>query len=183
MLIQYNSTSNSFIDLNFDLNSKRFFKTINIKGILPGSLINSSINNDEIKLGVRTYLKNFPLGSLISVINKAGEFRPKFGRSAGSFCQLVEKSTTECKIKLPSGKLHKVNNQFLGSFGTISNEKSKNISTGKAGKSRLKGIRPSVRGVAMNPVDHPHGGKSNKGMSPVTPWGIPTKGKPTRKYE
>jgi large subunit ribosomal protein L2 len=88
------------------------------------------------------------------------------------------------KIKLPSGKLIIVSCNSIATLGYIGNASFKQTRIGKAGRNRLSGHRPSVRGIAMNPVDHPHGGKSNKGMPPVTPWGLPTKNKPTvRKYK
>jgi len=74
-----------------------------------------------------------------------------------------------------------VSENLFATLGIVSNLKHKSLVIGKAGRNRLLGIRPSVRGIAMNPVDHPHGGRTNGGMIPVTPWGIPTRGKPTRK--
>ena len=82
-------------------------------------------------------------------------------------------------MRLPSGRIKSISDKCFGTIGTISNSQHSLIFLGKAGRSRLLGTRPTVRGVAMNPVDHPHGGRTNGGRPSVTPWGIPTKGKPT----
>jgi large subunit ribosomal protein L2 len=100
-------------------------------------------------------------------------------RSAGLFFQVIQKNQDYSKIRLPSGLIKNVSNEAFGTIGIVSNSQHNSISLGKAGRSRLLGIRPTVRGVAMNPVDHPHGGRTNGGRPSVTPWGIPTKGKPT----
>ena len=86
-----------------------------------------------------------------------------------------------CKIKLPSSAILTLPIESYATLGTVSNKLHNLEVIGKAGRNRLKGIRPSVRGIAMNPVDHPHGGRTNGGMPPVTPWGKPTRGKPTVK--
>ena len=86
-----------------------------------------------------------------------------------------------CKVKLPSGSVISVPIDSLATLGSISNSQQNLTVVGKAGRNRLKGIRPTVRGIAMNPVDHPHGGRTNGGRPSVTPWGKPTKGKPTVK--
>jgi len=175
----YNANSSAFVSLNFDLKKKKFFKTIAIKQVMPGSLINSSLFLKDFKLGYKTALKRIPLGSLINSVTK--NTKTTFAKSAGSFCQLIDKNENHIKLKLPSGKITFFNKEELGVFGIIDNIEKKITKTGKAGRNRLLGIRPSVRGIAMNPVDHPHGGKSNKGKPPVTPWGLPTKNYPTRK--
>jgi large subunit ribosomal protein L2 len=179
--ILYNANSNNFLDLNFDFKSKKFFKTINIKGVFTGAFLSSGNHCKELKLGFRTTLEKLPIGSLISNLNSNRVYYSKYSRSAGSFCQIVEKKDRTCKIRLPSGKLSYFEKTFIANLGIVSNEKLKQVVLGKAGRNRLLGIRPSTRGIAMNPVDHPHGGKSNKGMSPVTPWGLPTKNRPTKK--
>ena len=99
----------------------------------------------------------------------------------GLFCQIVQKQVNSCKIRLPSGLIISVDNKSLATVGSISNSQHNLIKIGKAGRNRLRGIRPTVRGIAMNPVDHPHGGRTNGGRPSVTPWGKPTKGKPTAK--
>ena len=104
-------------------------------------------------------------------------------RSAGASLQVVGKSDGYVSVKLPSGELRKILEDCRATVGILSNIDKKNQKLGKAGRNRWLGIRPSVRGVAMNPVDHPHGGgegKTSGGRHPVTPWGKPTKGKKTR---
>jgi large subunit ribosomal protein L2 len=95
--------------------------------------------------------------------------------------QIIQKMTNKCKIRLPSGKIIDIYSKSTATIGKVSNFLHNQIILGKAGLNRLKNKRPKVRGIAMNPVDHPHGGRTNGGMPSVTPWGIPTKGKPTVK--
>jgi large subunit ribosomal protein L2 len=94
----------------------------------------------------------------------------------------MQKNLKTCKVKIPSGKCIEILNKFsYGTLGILSNSCYRNVRLGKAGINRLKGRRPSVRGIAMNPVDHPHGGRTNGGIHWKTPWGVPTKGKLTVK--
>ncbi len=105
-------------------------------------------------------------------------------RSAGSYAQLMAKETNEALLRLPSGEVRKVKINRREKMGQVRNREHEQLVIGKAGKSRLRGKRPSVRGVVMNPVDHPHGGgegRTSGGRHPVTPWGKPTKGYKTRK--
>jgi large subunit ribosomal protein L2 len=176
--VMYNAKSNSFISLNFDLKRKRFFKSVSIKNIYTGSLVESNQTLTNFKLGSRAILDSLPNGSIINCVSN-GLNKIMYAKSAGSYCLIVEKQKNSVKIKLPSGRYIFVSKNSYASLGSIDNSIFKLTVTGKAGRNRLCGIRPSVRGIAMNPVDHPHGGKSNKGMTPVTPWGIPTKNKPT----
>jgi large subunit ribosomal protein L2 len=174
----YSSFHNSFISLNFNFETNSFFKTTSTENIFPGSFIVCKKDIKDFFIGYRTKLKHFSVGSIIHSISYNNAIL--FACSAGVFCQIVEK-TTKCKIRLPSGKIIHISNECFATLGVVSNSKFKSIVIGKAGRNRLKGIRPSVRGIAMNPVDHPHGGRSNGGRPSVTPWGIPTKGKPTVK--
>jgi large subunit ribosomal protein L2 len=178
----YNGCSNSFINLNFDLLNRTFFKSITSKNVSCGSLSYSSHFLTEYKLGYNSSLKNLPLGSLVnSVTNGLNASKPTFAKSAGEFCQIIQKKGSLVQVRLPSGKFVFISSNQNATLGCIENGINKLTKVGKAGRNRLKGIRPSVRGVAMNPVDHPHGGKSNKGMTPVTPWGLPTRNRPTVK--
>ena len=107
----------------------------------------------------------------------------QLARAAGSSTQIVGKSDGYVVVKLPSGEQRKVREECRATIGVLSNIDKKNQKLGKAGRKRWLGVRPSVRGVAMNPIDHPHGGgegKTSGGRDPVTPWGKPTKGKKTR---
>ena len=137
----------------------------------------------EIKPGNSMLIKHIPVG--IDVHNL--ELNPGGGgilaRSAGAALQVVGKSDGYVSVKLPSGELRKVLEDCRATVGVLSNIDKKNQKLGKAGRNRWLGKRPSVRGVAMNPIDHPHGGgegKTSGGRHPVTPWGKPTKGKKTR---
>jgi large subunit ribosomal protein L2 len=137
----------------------------------------------EIKNGNALPVKNIPLGTIIHNI----ELRPgqggKIARSAGAYAQLVAKDEKLCQVKLASSEVRYVPSDCMATIGQVGNVEKENISVGKAGRNRWKGKRPHVRGVAMNPVDHPLGGgegKSSGGRSPVSPWSLPD-GKKTRK--
>jgi large subunit ribosomal protein L2 len=128
-------------------------------------------------------LKSIPLGTLLHNV----ELRPGKGgqiaRSAGSSVQLVAKEGEYASVKMPSSEIRKINMECFATIGQVGNIDHENVSIGKAGRSRWLGQRPHVRGVAMNPVDHPLGGgegKTSGGRHPVTPWGMPTKGYKTR---
>lgn len=174
----YNPLTNNFNSLYFNLQQKQFFTVIFIKSTYPGCLIKINQNITDYKLGSRASIKSLPAGVLINSIEKK---KITFSKSAGCFSQLIEKHLTTAKVKISSGKFINVPINSFVTLGAVGNEINKLIRIGKAGRNRLKGLRPSVRGIAMNPVDHPHGGKSNKGMQPVTPWGILTKNKKTKK--
>ena len=137
----------------------------------------------EIKNGNCLPLKNIPVGTNVHNI----EIKPGAGgqlvRSAGTYAQIISKEETFVQIKLVSGEIRKINKNSLATIGEVSNPDQKNINLGKAGRKRHLGFRPKVRGVVMNPVDHPHGGgegRTSGGRNPVTPWGVATKGKKTR---
>jgi large subunit ribosomal protein L2 len=128
-------------------------------------------------------LSAIPLGSQVHNI----ELRPGKGgqmvRSAGGAAQLLAREGRYAQVRLPSGEVRKVLVDCYATVGQVGNLEHENISIGKAGRNRWMGKRPAVRGVAMNPVDHPHGGgegRTSGGRHPVTPWGVPTKGKKTR---
>ena len=138
----------------------------------------------DVKPGNAMPLKNMPVGTIIHNI----EMKPGKGaqmiRSAGTYAQLVGRDQGYAQIKLASGELRVVLSECMATVGAVSNPDHMNTNMGKAGRNRWKGRRPHVRGVVMNPVDHPHGGgegKSSGGRNPVTPWGVPTKGYRTRK--
>ena len=137
----------------------------------------------DIKPGNAMPLKNIPIGTIVHNV----EMRPgkggQIGRSAGAYVQLVGKDSGYAQLKLRSGELRLVPATCMASIGAVSNPDHQNEVMGKAGRNRWKGKRPTVRGVAMNPIDHPHGGGEGKtagGRHPVTPWGKPTKGYKTR---
>ncbi|HIG44406.1 MAG: 50S ribosomal protein L2 [bacterium] len=141
-------------------------------------------NDAPIKAGNCLPLRNTPMGSVIHCI----ELKPGKGaqmvRSAGTSCQLVAKEGPYVTLRLRSGEMRKVLAECRATLGEVSNSEHNLTSLGKAGAKRWRGVRPTVRGVVMNPVDHPHGGgegKTSGGRHPVSPWGMPTKGYKTRK--
>src|SRR6202040_2022869 len=151
-------------------------------GLKVGSTVTSGPDAD-ILVGNALPLKNIPSGTTVHAI----ELRPGKGaqmaRSAGAQAQLVAKEGDYALLKLPSGETRKVLAECMATIGQVGNTDHENVSIGKAGRNRWKGIRPTNRGVSMNPVDHPHGGgegKTSGGRHPVTPWGQPTRGYKTR---
>jgi large subunit ribosomal protein L2 len=134
----------------------------------------------DIKPGNALPLKNIPVGTIIHNVEMKPEAGGKLARAAGTFVQLVGRDTDYALLRLGSGEVRRVHLECLATIGAVSNPDQQNIVIGKAGRSRWLGIRPVTRGIAMNPVDHPHGGRTNGGMHWVTPWGISTKGKKTR---
>ena len=137
----------------------------------------------EIKTGNTAPLKNIPLGTAVHNIELNVGHGGQLARGAGSYAQLMAKEGKYAQIKLSSGEVRMVSLDCKATIGQVGNLEHENIRLGKAGRNRWKGRRPHVRGVAMNPVDHPHGGgegKSSGGRHPVTPWGVPTKGYKTR---
>jgi large subunit ribosomal protein L2 len=137
----------------------------------------------EIKTGNTAPLRNIPLGTAIHNIELNVGHGGQLARGAGSYAQLMAKEGKYAQIKLPSGEVRMVSLDCKATIGQVGNLEHENVRLGKAGRNRWKGRRPHVRGVAMNPVDHPHGGgegKSSGGRHPVTPWGVPTKGYKTR---
>ena len=128
-------------------------------------------------------LKNIPLGTMIHNVELKPGKGGQIARSAGSAVQLVAKEGDYASVKMPSGEIRKINTDCLATIGQVGNVDHENVSIGKAGRNRWKGKKPHVRGVAMNPVDHPLGGgegKTSGGRHPVSPWGVPTKGYKTR---
>ena len=152
-------------------------------GLKVGDKVESGENADIIKGNVLP-ISSIPVGTLISCI----ELKPGKGaqmvRTAGAGAQLMAKEGAYAQVRLPSGEVRMVSVKCRAMIGEIGNAEHENVKLGKAGKSRHKGVRPAVRGVVMNPNDHPHGGgegKSPIGLpGPVTPWGVPTLGKKTR---
>ncbi len=138
----------------------------------------------DIRTGNCLPLKNIPVGTIVHNVEMKPGKGGQLARSAGTSVSLVGKDSGYAQIKLASGEVRLVPLECMATIGTLSNSDRKNTIIGKAGRSRWLGKRPHVRGVAMNPVDHPHGGgegKTSGGRHPVTPWGKPTKGKKTRK--
>ena len=140
--------------------------------------------DSEVKPGNAMPLSAVPLGTFVYNVELIPGKGGQLSRSAGTFCQVMAREGDYAQLRLPSGEMRKVPVVCICSIGMVGNEDHQNIVIGKAGKSRWMGRRPSVRGVAMNPVDHPMGGgegKSSGGRHPCSPWGLLAKGKKTRK--
>jgi len=138
---------------------------------------------EDIKPGNCMPMENIPLGTIIHNIEMKLGGGGQIARAAGTYAQLIGKDAGFAQLRLSSGETRMVPARCRATIGSVSNQDKKNANIGKAGRSRWLGHRPSVRGVAMNPVDHPHGGgegRTSGGRHPVSPWGVPTKGKRTR---
>jgi large subunit ribosomal protein L2 len=153
------------------------------KGVSAGDDLMSG-SGAAIRPGNAMPLRSIPVGSVIHCV----ELKPGKGaqmvRSAGTSCQLVAREGSYATLRMRSGEMRRVLAECRATLGEVSNSEHNLRSLGKAGAKRWRGVRPTVRGVAMNPVDHPHGGgegKTSGGRHPVTPWGVPTKGYKTRK--
>ena len=138
----------------------------------------------DIKTGNALPLRNIPVGTIVHNIEMSPGGGAKLARSAGAFVRLMAREGDHATLRMPSGEMRTVRADCKATIGQVGNLDHENVNYGKAGRQRLLGKRPSVRGVVMNPVDHPHGGgegKSTAGRHPVTPWGKPTIGARTRK--
>jgi large subunit ribosomal protein L2 len=137
----------------------------------------------DVKPGNAMPLKSIPVGTIVHNVELKPGKGGQLARAAGTYCQIVGRDQGYAQIKLASGELRIVRSDCMATIGAVSNPDNSNVVIGKAGRNRWLGVRPSVRGVAMNPIDHPHGGgegRTSGGRHPVTPWGKPTKGKKTR---
>ncbi|WP_028878483.1 50S ribosomal protein L2 [Terasakiella pusilla] len=137
----------------------------------------------DVKPGNAMPLANIPVGTIVHNVEMKPGKGGQIARSAGTYVQLVGKDQGYAQLRLGSGEVRLVRGECMATIGAVSNADQQNVKLGKAGRKRWLGKRPSVRGVAMNPVDHPHGGgegRTSGGRHPVTPWGKPTKGKRTR---
>jgi len=190
VFISYDPNRACFIQNTFDFFKKKFSVTLAPSNLGAGAIVAFRNNSKNIlffyrvALGYRTFLKNMPHGSLFFGLNINSSARlpnAQYARSAGTFCHLLQKQELKSLIRLPSGLVCSVSNLSVGTLGIVSNVQHRFFILGKAGRSRLLGKRPHVRGVAMNPVDHPHGGRTKPGRPSVTPWGRPTLGYKTKK--
>lgn len=145
-----------------------------------------SADQTEMKPGNCMKLLNIPLGTTIHCVEMKPNKGAQIARSAGTSARLIAKEGIYATLRLQSGEMRKILSECRATLGTVSNQENNLRSLGKAGAKRWRGVRPTVRGVAMNPVDHPHGGgegRTSGGRHPSTPWGIPTKGYKTRKNQ
>ncbi|MBN2135753.1 MAG: 50S ribosomal protein L2 [Acidobacteria bacterium] len=179
--IEYDPNRSSLIALlNYADGEKRYI--LSPLGLKVGNTVMSG-ENAEISVGNSMPLKAIPVGTIIHNIELKVGKGGQMARSAGASAQLVAKDERYAQIRLPSNEVRKVLLECSATIGQVGNVEFENVSIGKAGRKRWMGRRPTVRGVAMNPVDHPHGGgegRTSGGRHPSTPWGKPTKGYRTR---
>lgn len=152
------------------------------KGMKSGDQIQSGTQS-PIKAGNTLPMRNVPVGSVVHAIEMKPGKGAQIARSAGAYAQILARDGNYVTLRLRSGEVRKVLSDCRATIGEVGNAEHMLRSLGKAGASRWRGVRPTVRGVAMNPVDHPHGGgegRTSGGRHPVSPWGTPTKGKKTR---
>ncbi len=181
--LEYDPYRTAFIASIYDFLNFEYFYVIAPKNLIIGDIIKSGLHA-ELKVGHTLTLAKIPVGSFIHNVSLKKNKKAQFSRSAGTNSQLIEKNSNYCRIVLSSGKQKFLPNTCQATIGTVSNEFSFFRLIHKAGRNRWLNKRPTVRGVAMNPVDHPHGGgegKTSGGRSSVTPWGKPTKNGKTRK--
>ena len=154
------------------------------KGLKQGTIVESGPNAD-IKVGNNLPLRNIPTGTTIHAVELKPGAGAKLARSAGASIQLLGKEGKYAVLRMPSSEIRRVDIRCRATVGEVGNAEQMNIRWGKAGRMRWKGVRPTVRGVVMNPVDHPHGGGEGRAPigrpSPMSPWGKPTLGKKTRR--
>lgn len=156
------------------------------QGLAVGTQIMSGPENVEFTVGNNMPLGKMPLGTNVHAVELIPGKGGQLARAAGNGCQLLAKEGHLVTLRLPSGEMRRVFAECRATIGIVGNEEHFNLKLGKAGRTRWMGRRPKVRGVAMNPVDHPHGGgegRTSGGRHPTTPWGKPTKGYKTRKLK
>jgi large subunit ribosomal protein L2 len=187
--VTYDPYRSSLVSINFDFKSRKFFNMISTLNFSPGTLVKELreikyldkyvldmySKGNHLLLGFRSFLYRIPIGSIINSITVGNKIT--YTKAAGTKAQLIRADLKSATVKLSTGKLVKVPGDSTASVGVISNEKHRLLVYGKAGRKRNLGRRPIVRGIAMNPVDHPHGGRTNGGRPSVSPWGILTKSK------
>lgn len=180
--IEYDPNRSSFIALlHYVDGEKRYI--ISPDGLKVGDAILAGPDAD-IRVGNALPLARIPLGTLVHNIEIVPGKGGQMARTAGAYAQLMAKEGPYAQLRLPSGEVRRVRVECYATVGQVGNLDHENVSSGKAGRSRWLGQRPKVRGVAMNPIDHPMGGgegKSSGGRHPVSPWGVPTKGFKTRR--
>ena len=179
--LEYDPNRTANIASIYNILTKKYEYIIAPKNIKTGDILKSG-TIAEVKNGHALPIYKIPIGSLIHCISLKKNGRAILSRSAGSFCELIEKQKSTACIKLRSKKRRYISLDCFASIGSVSNEFSFLTNIGKAGRSRWLNKRPIVRGVAMNPIDHPHGGgegKTSGGRTAVTPWGKPGKNKKT----
>jgi len=179
--IEYDPNRTAYIALlNYADGEKRYI--LAPLGLSVGDRVLAS-DSADIKPANNLRLSAIPVGTVIHNIEVEPGRGGRLARSAGNFAQLMAKEGEYCQVKMPSGEMRLIHSNCSASIGQLSNQEHENLKIGKAGRARWLGVRPTNRGVSMNPIDHPHGGgegKSSGGGHPRTPWGVPTKGYKTR---
>jgi len=179
--LEYDPNRSAFIALIKYADGERRY-IIAAKDMQAGDVVESG-EQAEIKSGNALPLRNIPLGSTVHCVEMKPGKGAQIARSAGTSAQLLAKEGAYVTLRLRSGEMRKIFAECKATLGEVCNSEHSLRSLGKAGASRWRGVRPTVRGVVMNPVDHPHGGgegRTSGGRHPVTPWGVPTKGYKTR---
>ena len=179
--IEYDPNRNSRIALVVYVDGEKRY-IIAPQGLKVGDVLMSG-PDAELRTGNALPLSKIQLGTLVHAIELRPAQGARIARGAGTFAQVMAKEGKLILLRLPSGEVRRVQSACYATVGQVGNEDAQNIVLGKAGRARWLGRRPRVRGVAMNPIDHPHGGgegRTSGGRHPVTPWGVPTKGKRTR---
>lgn len=180
--IEYDPNRTAYIALLSDTEGKKSY-IIAPEGLKAGDTVYTGPDSD-IKVGNTLPIANIPVGTIVNSIELHPGKGAQLVRSAGAYAQLMAKENGMAQIRLPSGEVRLVALDCKATIGTVGNIEHDTVKVGKAGKTRHRGIRPTVRGSAMNPCDHPHGGGEGKSPigrpSPVTPWGKPTNGYKTR---
>ncbi|MBE09295.1 MAG: 50S ribosomal protein L2 [Rhodospirillaceae bacterium] len=181
--IEYDPNRTAFIALiNYDDGEQSYI--LAPQRLEAGDEVIATQGRADVKPGNSMPMSNIPIGTIIHNVEMKPGKGGQIARSAGNYVQLVGRDGGYAQLKLNSGELRMVRAECMATIGAVSNPDQSNIKLGKAGRKRWLGKRPAVRGVAMNPVDHPHGGgegRTSGGRHPVTPWGKPTKGKRTRR--
>ncbi len=180
--LEYDPNRSAFIALVLYADGERRY-IIAPQGLKAGDEVMSG-SSATIKTGNCLPLNNIPVGSTIHCIEMQVSGGAKMARSAGASVQLVAREGVYATVRLRSGEMRKVLSECRAVIGEVSNSEHNLLCLGKAGSTRHRGVRPTVRGTAMNPIDHPHGGgegKTKGGRHPVSPWGVPTKGYKTRR--
>ena len=179
--IEYDPNRSAFIALLLYADGERRY-IISPKGLKPGDEVLSG-EKATVSIGNTLKLKDIPVGTVLHCIELKPLKGAQLARSAGTYVQFIAKEGQYASLRLKSGEVRKVLIDCKATIGEVSNQEHSLRSFGKVGAKRWLGIRPTVRGVAMNPIDHPHGGgegKTSGGRHPVSPWGVPTKGYRTR---
>ncbi len=181
--LEYDPNRTAFIALvNYDDGEQAYI--LAPQRIATGDKVISSLTAVDVKPGNAMPLQSMPVGTICHNVEMKPEKGGQIARSAGTYVQLVGRDQGMAILRLNSGETRLVSGLCIATVGAVSNQDHMNTNDGKAGRTRWRGKRPHVRGVVMNPVDHPHGGgegRTSGGRHPVSPWGKPTKGKRTRK--